>query len=385
MGTHELHLSPQPPRKRLVAVAGESMQPFLSPGDALELDLDPARRAAAGPGDIVVFLDAGARLTAHRILARWRGTLITKGDARLLPDMPLPAAAVVAVASASLSRGRRRPLASGAAGMAAAAAGTMIVVCRRLAQVAAWPVRGVLLVVWSAAEAAAHTPLWTAEPAAARALAAVMSRAETAPEHFCVRLSVALRRAWERPGTEAPAPVIGARSAGGMLAADETWSGDVRLFGDVVVPRGVTLTVRAGACVVSESPKRWHHGVSRRAHGESRQADPRRPRLAVYGRLIIAGQAEAPASFSGEWEGIALYGGELEAQGAKLTGAIRGVSARDGARALLRDCFFERCDMAVEVAGGSALELVDSRISDCAGGLAADGGTSLLRGVSLSD
>ena len=360
------------------------MQPLLSPGDALELDLDPARRAGAGPGDIVVFLDAGVRLTAHRVLACWRGNLLTKGDARLLPDPPLPASAVVAVAVAVLNYGRRRPLDSRAAGLAAAAAGALLVVCRRLAQLTAWPARGILLAVWSASEYALHVPLWSAAPAAARVLAAAMSRAEIAPEALIIRLSASLRWIWERPGTEEPTPALGGRSAGGLLAADEIWSGNVRLFGDVVVPQGVTLTVAAGSRVVAEAPKRWHHGVSRRAQGAPRQADPRRSRLAVYGRLIVEGQPEAPATFSGDWEGIALYGGVLEARNAKLTGAVCAVSARDGAQALLRDCDFENCATAVEGGGGSTIELVDSRISNCASGLAADGGTSLLRGVSLS-
>ena len=360
------------------------MQPSLSPGDTLELDLDPARRASAGPGDIVVFLDADASLTAHRVLARWRKTLLTKGDARLLPDPLLPTAAVVGVATAVLNRGRRRPLDNRAAGLAAAVVGALLVVCRRLTQLAAWPARRVLLAVWSAAETAARASLWTAAPAAARALAAALSRAETAPEALRVRLSAALRRIWERPGTEEPAPAAGSRSAGGMLAADETWSGDVRLFGDVVIPRGVTLTVAAGARVAAKDPKRWHHGASRRAEGAAREADPRRPRLAVYGRLIVAGRAEAPVSFTGDWEGIALYGGKLEARSMNLTGAARGVSARDGARALLRDCVFELCGTAVEVAGGSTLGISETRIINCAGGLAADGGTSLLRGVSLT-
>ncbi|OGS39914.1 MAG: hypothetical protein A2506_09360 [Elusimicrobia bacterium RIFOXYD12_FULL_66_9] len=63
-----------------------------------------------------------------------------------------------------------------------------------------------------------------------------------------------------------------------------------------------------------------------------------------------------------------------------------GVSLRDRARLSARDADLSRCGgNGVYLQDQAAFELFEGRISDCASGLAADGGSSLLRGVRLSD
>ncbi|PIR18791.1 MAG: hypothetical protein COV48_05585, partial [Elusimicrobia bacterium CG11_big_fil_rev_8_21_14_0_20_64_6] len=64
--------------------------------------------------------------------------------------------------------------------------------------------------------------------------------------------------------------------------------------------------------------------------------------------------------------------------------AGHGLCLQDRGRAGVKAVQLARCgDNGVYVQDEAALELADSRISDCASGLAADGGASLLRGVSL--
>jgi len=65
---------------------GSSMLPALAPGTEVLLRCGEA----GGPGDVIAFLAAG-RLVVHRVVARapdgaWT---LTRGDARVLPDVPI--------------------------------------------------------------------------------------------------------------------------------------------------------------------------------------------------------------------------------------------------------------------------------------------------------
>jgi hypothetical protein len=65
---------------------GSSMEPALPPGAEVLLRCGEA----GAPGDVIAFL-AGGRLVVHRVVARasdGRWTL-TRGDARVLPDVPI--------------------------------------------------------------------------------------------------------------------------------------------------------------------------------------------------------------------------------------------------------------------------------------------------------
>src|SRR6185503_13087139 len=65
---------------------GASMQPALPPGTEVLLRCGET----GGPGDVIAFL-AGGHLLVHRVVARAAdgGWTLTRGDARVLPDVPI--------------------------------------------------------------------------------------------------------------------------------------------------------------------------------------------------------------------------------------------------------------------------------------------------------
>jgi hypothetical protein len=97
-----------------VVVRGACMAPLLADGQRVRVH--PAR--FYWPGDVLVFRGADGRLTAHRLLGYRPGAgglaLVTRGDACVVHDAPVPLAAVlgragevrpsVAVRAASLLR-----------------------------------------------------------------------------------------------------------------------------------------------------------------------------------------------------------------------------------------------------------------------------------------
>lgn len=72
-------------------VQGGSMGTTLPPGSRIRIEL--AQRSRCTPGEIVAFL-AGTEVVVHRLL-HWgcvgaaRGSVITRGDAPLVPDLPV--------------------------------------------------------------------------------------------------------------------------------------------------------------------------------------------------------------------------------------------------------------------------------------------------------
>lgn len=73
-------------REVVCRFAGASMSPALPPGAEVRLDCG----AAGGAGDIIAFLERG-HVVVHRVVAlsSARGWILTRGDARLLPDAPI--------------------------------------------------------------------------------------------------------------------------------------------------------------------------------------------------------------------------------------------------------------------------------------------------------
>jgi hypothetical protein len=65
---------------------GSSMQPALPPGTEVVLRCGET----GAPGDVIAFL-ADGRLVVHRVVARGRdgAWMLTRGDARVLPDAPI--------------------------------------------------------------------------------------------------------------------------------------------------------------------------------------------------------------------------------------------------------------------------------------------------------
>ncbi|MGE0355026.1 MAG: S24/S26 family peptidase [Gemmatimonadales bacterium] len=61
------------------------------------------------PGEVIAFV-AGAGLIAHRVVTRWSGHLITRGDAAVVCDPPVPLDAVLGPVTAWRTDGAWRPV-----------------------------------------------------------------------------------------------------------------------------------------------------------------------------------------------------------------------------------------------------------------------------------
>lgn len=119
-----------------------------------------------------------------------------------------------------------------------------------------------------------------------------------------------------------------------VLTADTVWQGQVHLTDDVLVPAGITLTVKEGT-IVTVSP------------AESTKIDPEylshQTEILVRGKLNIEGTVNAPATFAPDdsrkdddtrWAGIIVDGGMVSAVSAKINGAETGVYVFKGTAAL---------------------------------------------------
>lgn len=108
-------------------------------------------------------------------------------------------------------------------------------------------------------------------------------------------------------------------SAAAVLTADTVWQNEVILTEDLLVPEGVTLTLRPGTTV-------------RVVAAESTKTDPEYlsplTEIAVRGRLKVEGTLQAPVRLlprdgkeTGEWAGILLDGGEADISNCAISGA----------------------------------------------------------------
>jgi len=116
-------------------------------------------------------------------------------------------------------------------------------------------------------------------------------------------------------------------TTGGSLFIDETWSGSHRIYGDVIVPEGIKLTIQPGTEIIID-------GV---------------PDETGYDHaLIVRGTLNAGAGTkftsvtgtAGGWQGI-LVEGEANLEEASIGYAERGVAALDDAKVSLEGCVFE--------------------------------------------
>jgi PKD repeat protein len=116
-------------------------------------------------------------------------------------------------------------------------------------------------------------------------------------------------------------------TADGELCVDETWSGSHRIYGDVIVPSGIKLTILPGTEIIID-------GVP----GET----------GYDHALIVRGTLNAGAGTkftsvtgtAGGWKGI-LVEGEANLEEGAISYAERGVAALDGAKVSLEGCVFE--------------------------------------------
>ena len=86
-----------PGRSILSTVQGMSMQGCLAPGSRIRIEMEPDQPYDVGM--VIAFL-AGEQLVVHRVVHRGRsghaaGWVLTRGDAPLVPDAPVPQARIL--------------------------------------------------------------------------------------------------------------------------------------------------------------------------------------------------------------------------------------------------------------------------------------------------
>lgn len=179
----------------------------------------------------------------------------------------------------------------------------------------------------------------------------------------------------------------------GPLEKNQVWEGDIHVSGDVVVPEGITLSLRPGtkvffapkplwACAVfRSSPENYPVEVSCRESCD----------LVVLGRLEIAGSEPEPVVIGADaaaWGGIVCLG--------KATAVIYGASIKgsqeplvqvfDDARVTLQDCRLSDAQIGIWAWGFSRV-IVDRgliAVSRC-GVLSCDGALIRLKETRLEN
>lgn len=127
----------------------------------------------------------------------------------------------------------------------------------------------------------------------------------------------------------------------GSLCMDETWSGSHRIYGDVIVPSDLKLTIQPGTEIIVD-------GIP----GETGYNHA----LIVRGTLN-AGTGTSFTSVTGTpggWRGI-LVEGEAILDGVTIGHAERAVAALDGSNVTLKNCIFENSLAGVHAYGASPL------------------------------
>jgi hypothetical protein len=162
--------------------------------------------------------------------------------------------------------------------------------------------------------------------------------------------------------------------AAGELTADAVWEGDVLLQGDVVVPEGRTLRLRAGTALAFAAKPRWACAVFRNApEGYPIEASSRdHCDLVVFGRLDVEGTGERPVLMGrdgGRWGGVVLLErGTARLEHARLQGAAGGeealVQCFDDSRLELRSCELSRARIGVLAWGLSSVRAHDTLAED---------------------
>lgn len=152
----------------------------------------------------------------------------------------------------------------------------------------------------------------------------------------------------------------------GELCMDENWKGIHRIYGDVIIPAGLKLTIEPGTEIIIDGVP----GETGFNHA-----------LIVKGKL----KAEMGTSFTsitgtpGGWRGI-LAEGETELNGVTIRCAERGVAALDGSSVTLKNCIFEN-NLAGVHAYGSIPEIDDCLFRNNVYGIKEDeGGRPLVKG-----
>jgi hypothetical protein len=127
----------------------------------------------------------------------------------------------------------------------------------------------------------------------------------------------------------------------GVISGNEVWGALVIVNGDVVVPRGVTLTIAAGTTV------KFTYDFDRTG-----SSNPYNSELTVYGTLAIDGTPTEPVYLTSsnpqpevaDWAGIMVY---------------------DGATLTMENCYLEYAQYGIISADQSNITITKSHISNC--------------------
>jgi nitrous oxidase accessory protein NosD len=162
-----------------------------------------------------------------------------------------------------------------------------------------------------------------------------------------------------------------------VLTADAVWQGDVTLAEDILVPAGITLTIRPGT-VINVLPS------------ESTKTDPEYAsaftEITVRGTLKVDGSPASPVVFqlkTGDkadyWAGIIVDGGSASIRGCRITRAEAAIYVIDG-HAGIDDCQLEQNRYGISAVGKKAsVSIGSSRVVDNDYGIFALGGAKLVQ------
>ena len=147
----------------------------------------------------------------------------------------------------------------------------------------------------------------------------------------------------------------------GVITTDTVWQGEVRVTEDVLVPEGITLTIRPGTIVKVFA-------------AESTKTDPEHmsplTEITVRGVLRVEGTATSPVAFSGEekkvgsWAGIVVDHGTATVAGCRIADAETAVHVFDGNLRLKDSTIRENRYGVVAQGEKSDIAVENSRVAD---------------------
>lgn len=164
----------------------------------------------------------------------------------------------------------------------------------------------------------------------------------------------------------------------GVIDTDAVWQGEVRITEDILVPEGITLTVRPGTTV-------------KIASAESTKTDPEYlsslTEITIRGTLRVEGTDTSPVKFSGEekkagaWAGILVDHGAIIMTGCRVMNADTGVYVMNG-NLFMKNSELRENRYGLVAQGDSAdVTMTDSRIADNDYGVFALGGANVAAGT----
>lgn len=159
------------------------------------------------------------------------------------------------------------------------------------------------------------------------------------------------------------------------LNKDTVWQGEVKVDEDILVPKGITLTVRAGTTV-------------RVVSAESTKTDPEYvsplTEITVRGTFSVEGTEKAPVEFvgvdakPGSWAGIIIDRGMAVMRSCRIRNADTALYVIDGSVGLRGSILKENRYGVVAQGSGADVQIEDSRINENEYGLFAFQGARLL-------